>query len=403
MFCAAFISKNHSPTNVGKRRIVAASPTWWVTSILLACVCVVSADTRRPITQETFRLWSGPPIPSRAEQIPFVPGLREQTIHQATENSDKFLHGAAIIQYQGTLFANWANSPTHENGPQETLRGRRSTNLGLSWSALETIAPGFDGEERHSHGILFEHDGQLWTISARFGNGTQGRRFPGLKAEAFVFHSNTNQWEPKGIAMHNCWPYDEPVRMPNGNAITGGQDRNGLPVVAISHGKNFLEWDTVNIPYPPRLKPSYAETTVWANDATVTAIIRGGEKVAWVSTSHDFGETWETAKPSNFPMPRAKAYAGTLSSGQRYLLANLYDRNTLVIAVSAPGETTLSQLWRIRHGPSKPPRFPGRAKSKQWSYPYGHEFASNLYVVYSIGKEDCGLSILPVKSLATDH
>jgi len=70
--------------------------------------------------------------------------------------------------------------------------------------------------------------------------------------------------------------------------------------------------------------------------------------------------------------------------------------------VSRPGALTLSRMWRVRSGRSDPPRFPGAAKSKQWSYPYGYEYDGKLYVVYSIGKEDCGLSILPVESLQAE-
>ena len=44
-------------------------------------------------------------------------------------------------------------------------------------------------------------------------------------------------------------------------------------------------------------------------------------------------------------------------------------------------------------------RFAGKGKFKQWSYPYGYEHEGKLFVVYSIGKEDCGLSVLPVESL----
>ncbi len=181
--------------------------------------------------------------------------------------------------------------------------------------------------------------------------------------------------------------------------ITGGQDRNGLPVVAISRGNDLTRWDSIRILYDPQLQPSFAETTVWAEDKDVIAIIRGGRGVAWVSTSDDFGVTWSKAKSSNFPMPRAKAYLGKLSTGQLYLLSNLKSRDTLVISVSKPGEETLSQMWRIRHGKSEPPRFPGKAKGKQWSYPYGYEHNGKLFVVYSIGKEDCGLSVLPIQSL----
>jgi hypothetical protein len=98
-------------------------------------------------------------------------------------------------------------------------------------------------------------------------------------------------------------------------------------------------------------------------------------------------------------MPRAKAYLGTLSTGQCYLVSNYRSRDTLVISVSPPGQGLLSRMWRIRHGKSPAPRFQGFAKGKQWSYPYAHEHDGKLYVVYSVGKEECGLSVMPVASL----
>lgn len=348
---------------------------------------------------EPFKLWSGSSIPTDPTQLPIVSGVTHHTIHRATKDGYKFLHGAAIIHHKGILYANWANSPTNENGPHETLQGRRSSDGGKTWSEIEVIGSGFKNDERHSHGVLLVHQGQLWTICARFGKGKNGRRFPGLKAEAFVLNARTNQWQSQGIVMHNCWPYDQPVRMDNGNYITGGQDKDGLPVIAVSQGEDLTKWKTVSIPYPSALAPSFAETTVQAQGKRVIAVIRGGRNVAWVSTSNDYGNTWSKAKASNMPMPRAKAYLGKLSNGQWFLVSNLKNRDTLVISVSKPGETTLSKMWRIRHGKSTPPRFPGRAKGKQWSYPYAHEYDGKLYVVYSIGKEDCGLSIIPIKSL----
>ena len=346
-----------------------------------------------------IKLWTGPPIPKNAESIPWAPGIEHRTIHRASQDGDKFLHGAAIVEHKGVLFANWANSPTNENGPHETLRGRRSSDGGLTWSDMEVIGPGFDGPMRHSHGVLFVHKNELWAICSRFGEGKPGRRFPGLQAEAFVLNEQTNRWDSRGIVMENCWPYDEPVRMANGSFITGGQDKDGLPVVAISQGDDLTQWESVLIPFDRRLKPSFAETTVWAEGQQVTAVIRGGGGVAWMSTSSDHGRTWSIASPSNLPMPRAKAYLGKLSTGQLYLLSNLVDRDTLVVSVSRPDQQTLSRMWRVRHGKSIPPRFPGRAKGKQWSYPYGFEHDGKLFVVYSIGKEDCGLSVIPVASL----
>lgn len=358
-----------------------------------------AAEKHTPPKRKLYALWSGPPIPDDPTQIPFAEGITHQTLLDARTHEYKFLHGAAIIHFKGTFFANWANSPKNENQQFETLQGRRSPDGGKSWSKVEMIGAGFEGPERHSHGVYLQHQGRLWTFAARFGLGPKAKRFPGLCADAFVLDEQTNKWESKGKVMENCWPYDEPIQMDNGNYITGGQDKDGLPVVAISHGSDVTKWDSVLIPYPAKLAPSFAETTVWAEGDHVTAIIRGGRGVAWVATSEDFGRSWIPAQASNLPMPRAKAYFGKLSTGQLYLISNLKNRDTLVVSVGRPGEKSLSSMWRLRHGKSEPPRFPGFAKSKQWSYPYGYEHDGKLYVVYSIGKEDCGLTTIPLSSL----
>ena len=206
-----------------------------------------------PELPAAYPLWSGESIASDVTQIPLAPDVQHQTIHRADADGYRFLHGAAIVHHQGVLYANWANSPTNENGPEETLQGRRSTDGGKSWSDIEVIGPGFSTEERHSHGVLFVHQDEVWTICSRFGIGPPARRFPGLAAEAFVLDRGSDRWLSRGIVMQNCWPYDEPVKMSNGNYITGGQDKDGLPVVAISQGENLLKWQTVLIPFPPDL------------------------------------------------------------------------------------------------------------------------------------------------------
>ena len=367
--------------------------------ILLVFLFAYQGAIAQDYKKAEFQLWSGPEIPSDPEKIPYAEGIEHRTILDARKHDYKFLHGAAIINYKGTFFANWANSPKDENLSRETLQGRRTIDPVGEWSSVEVIGPGFEGPERHSHGVYLEHNGELWTIAARFGAGPEGRKFDGLGAEAFVLNEKTDKWESRGRVMDNCWPYDQPVLMENGSYITGGQTKDGFPVVAFSQGSNLLKWESVLIPYPEELNPGFAETTVWAEGNRVIAVIRGGLGVAWASTSEDYGKSWTKAVPSNYPMPRAKAYLGKLSTGQLYLISNFHNRNTLVISVGRPGEMTLSSMWRIRHGESIPPRFEGKAKSKQWSYPYGYEHDGKLYVVYSIGKEDCGLSVIPIESL----
>jgi len=55
-----------------------------------------------------------------------------------------------------------------------------------------------------------------------------------------------------------------------------------------------------------------------------------------------------------------KVYAGKLSTGQRYLIANQGDhRHTLMVSVSRPDKKTFSKIWKIRHGFFAQPRYPG--------------------------------------------
>jgi hypothetical protein len=99
-------------------------------------------------------------------------------------------------------------------------------------------------------------------------------------------------------------------------------------------------------------------------------------------------------------MAASKPYCGRLSTGQRYLVFNADpSRDTLAIAVSKPCEKQLCMVWKIRQGVSPQPLYPGSAKTPSWSYPYAVEYDGNLYVVYSAGKEDCDMAVIPVKSL----
>ena len=70
----------------------------------------VTATHKIPERPQPFTLWTGPPIPTDVERIPFAEGVEHRTIHRPTDDSYKFLHGAAIVEHNGVMYANWANS-----------------------------------------------------------------------------------------------------------------------------------------------------------------------------------------------------------------------------------------------------------------------------------------------------
>ncbi|MDP6778202.1 MAG: sialidase family protein [Candidatus Latescibacteria bacterium] len=371
------------------------------------------------IRGESFELWDrGTPMPS-LEGVPYLDRVTHVYVHRACEEYH-FLHGAAIAHHEGVLFTSWENSPIYENSSGATLRGRRSHDNGLTWGDVEVIAPELEGDERHSHGAFLSHQGKLWAFASRYGGLREVRfnpdvAFPDIRTEAFVLDEQTDRWESQGTVAGDIYPYDEPMRMDDGNWIMAGMNSLTYPVVAISHGDDFTSWDTVAIPAPDRFYFNalsgfaaicVAETTVIPEGDEVLAYIRpqkpNWDPVVLVSVSKDFGRTWSEIRESNFSAHMTKVYAGKLSTGQRYLIANQgNNRHSLVIAVSRPDQKTFSKIWKIRHGLSAQPRFPGQSgKGPQWCYPYAIEHDDSLYAVYSVTKEDCELSIIPLEALS---
>ena len=86
-------------------------------------------------------------------------------------------------------------------------------------------------------------------------------------------------------------------------------------------------------------------------------------------------------------MATSKPYAGTLSTGEHYLVGTTTadsggQRAPLTIAVTRPGETMFSRVFVIRH--AEHPVGPGESHPKvSLAYPYAVEHEGHLYVGYS--------------------
>ena len=56
-------------------------------------------------------------------------------------------------------------------------------------------------------------------------------------------------------------------------------------------------------------------------------------------------------------------------------------------------------MWLVRDGKTVQPRLEGKGKREGWQYPGVCEHEGNVYVIYSVGKEDCEVAIPALKSL----
>jgi hypothetical protein len=163
------------------------------------------------------------------------------------------------------------------------------------------------------------------------------------------------------------------------------------------------------IPAAPGLGNLWGESTVIVEDKRILNIARYGRKsLALLSISEDHGRTWTPTAPSNLPMATSKPYAGTLSTGQPYLVCTTTAdtggaRSPLTIAVGKPGESVFSRVFLIRTSVFE--GTPGVSDSKaDFSYPYAIEHEGKLYIGYTHKSHAANeLVVIPIDQLRVEH
>ena len=351
-------------------------------------------------------LWDATvPFPSY-EEMPDLGVVTHVQVERAQCGDYHYLHEPAIAFHNGVLHAGWANHPRFEaNVKDELLRGRRSTDGGLTWGAAAIwVAPPALGGESWNHPVLMSHQGRLWGFFTRW-----EKEEP--RTELFNLDETKQTWQPAQARIPGFIPFTPPRKMRDGNWIVSGELNWFEPAVAISHGDDFTRWDVVRIPRPGAMKLLFPETTLLERGDTLVAICRPkGAKTAPASVSRDCGRTWTPLRPSNFPIAESKPLCGRLSTGQQYLITDNLEqgRSLLSIAVTAPGGDTFCRIWKIRHQQTPVRRLLGAPDGgkthvgghTEWSYPAAIEHEDRLIIIYTQGKEDCALSIIPVSALA---
>ena len=337
-------------------------------------------------------LWSDDPMPKSVD-IPLIAGVEFHIIKRYEFAADgyRFLHGIALAWHRGKLYASFGHNKGAENTGGEQARGRFSTDGGKTWGTPFDIATGNTANEAVSHGVVLSRNERLWTFHGAF-NGSMKN----VHTLAFLLDEASGRWESKGVVIEGgFWPLQEPQKMNDGNWIMSGIAVAGDCVdggvhpaaVAISHGDDLTRWDLVVIPCQATGNV-WGESTVFIAGARVVNIARYGEKAqALVAHSDDCGRTWTRAQPSNLPMATSKPYAGTLSTGQHYLIGTTtadcgMRRSPLTIALTRPGETAFNRILLIRN--AEFPKGPGESNpDAALSYPYAVEHDGKLYVGYS--------------------
>lgn len=366
---------------------------------------------------DTVSLWS---IPTAANLKP-LDGVEFCAIKAYEPQNDGFewLHGVGLMWHNDQLYASFGHNAGVENSQGEMARYRVSDDEGKTWGEVKTIAVS-EGTQSVSHGVFLSHAGQLWAFQGAFYDD-----FQRTHTRAYLLNEATDEWEPQGgVVDDGFWPMQQPEKMADGNWMMAGLcapkgfplDRGGevsqdLPAVAISHGDDLTQWDLVVVQLSDGLGDIWGESNVIVNGSHLTMISRWWWETpfALVAESADYGRTWTPLKATNLPMAASKPCAGMLSTGQRYLIANISAdgenrRDPLTIAYSRPSTCALSEIRLIRNSVQE--GTPWSEDGCKLSYPCAIEKDGKLYVGYSnsafsegVNNNNAELAVIPISAL----
>ncbi|NUQ61512.1 MAG: exo-alpha-sialidase [Pirellulales bacterium] len=404
------------------RRTVVPARIRSMPRMLLCGLAIAAAASARATQPEPISLWGGSQDVPRAAELPVLEGVAFHTIKPYEFNRDgyRFLHGVALAWHKEKLYASFGHNRGGENTDTEEARFCVSEDGGATWSDVRTIDAGEEPDIGVSHGVFLSHQGELWAFHGAYSGTMQN-----VHTRAYTLDGSTGCWQSRGRVVGNgFWPMTEPAKMEDGNWIMPGicVGEGNPAAVAISHGGDWTEWDLVVIPRGGGLGAMWGESSVLVDGARVVNISRYGEEPrALAALSRDYGRTWTPMVSSDLPMATSKPCAGTLSTGQRYLVGTTTAdtgkrRAPLTIAVSKPGEARFSKVFVIRR--AEFPEGPGEShQNASLAYPYAIENGGRLYVGYSnnggnVGRVGAGrelwnnnsaeLAIIPVKALRID-
>ncbi len=250
-----------------------------------------------------------------------------------------FLHEAAIIEYHGVLYASWYNCPVCELQGYTPICGKRSYDGGKTWTDLEIICEDKTEKILYCPPVYGICDDKLYMLVNQM---VAPDHMHAL--DLYVLNNETGKFE---LLWSRPVPFKlntNVITLPNGKLMLPGRIAKldgfpNTPAVLISDsGKIDAEWRLVKIAENGDLadgkKLVHPEISAILDKDTIYMFNRNDQRrVPIVYISKDYGETWSEAFGHDIPYVSSKIYAGNLSDGRKYLIANIDEFNRTKLAV----------------------------------------------------------------------
>ncbi|MBE0676715.1 MAG: exo-alpha-sialidase, partial [Bacteroidales bacterium] len=352
-------------------------------------------------------------------RIDLLENTETYTLYTAVPETGTFSHHGHLCYHKGVLYASWDNQVNDENGSGQRGLLRRSYDGGQTWSPVEELFPPNDRQVPASEafiGTRFQTsngfaiiDDLLYAVTdvAQWtGNSIEEKKRIGIGK---LFRSV----EEDGSLGEIMWLEDEaPVPVPGFPSYKAANkmviekfvsyfSKPGNEIQLDFNTTKPLSDDNHRLTEPV---PSYR-----LDDGTCVRLYRDmGSKDAvtqkekedsksrrnYSSFSFDDGKTWTVPTRTGIPDACARSNAGKLPDGQVYVINNIIPmnpgglggRSMLAISLSRDG-LNFDRVAIIRFI-SPPLRYKGLEKTIGYQYPHSVVVDNDLWVMYSINKED---------------
>lgn len=344
--------------------------------------------------------------------LPLLEG-EHALLYKATKDGYKFCHHPNLVVFQNQLHAMWSNGLVGEDENGQRILHSSSAD-GVTWTTPVVLAEDPDGPSGPFACVAagFHVAGEtLVAYNTAIMAGDPLHPNNALYARTSIDAKNWGlpQRLPEGFFI------ESPRTLPSGRLLITGQFADGQPRLMYTDSPDGVtSWKDGAIPHIDSFRDgrdeggnrTYAEPNWFRRpDGSVVMLFRTRSAInqLWASVSKDNGASWSQAVPTNFLDSTARFSAGNLPNGTAFVInnpgakRNPRIRNPLTLALSSDG-ITFDRGFIIRGGPTSM-RFEGIHKLDGWQYPSAVTWQGYLYIVYSINKEDVGVTRVALEKL----
>ena len=402
---------------------------FWTSSLVL-CLALLLVTVRSGVAQESADIPDLPrfavPMPDLSKPAAGYPILEEVehfSVFHATEDVGMYSHHPQIGYLDGMFYASWSNHKLGEDLPGQRVLAAFSKD-GQEWGKFFELFPSQSpvALDRKSGGRVLTAlawvpvDGQMYAVALMNGHGRLARNVSPEGELGPIFWLEENPPEPLlgfdvyPSATDSCFSKVakqingvllRPTRLPN-----WGFHYDDVKLKKFGFQGRSVDGTQMCEPTTYR-RPDGVYVRFYRDDGPSDHLY---SHCLYASLSRDNGASWTKPVRTNFPDTPSLSFAGNLPDGCCLLIGNQaappfhgkrehkhYKRDPLVLSISRDG-IQFDFAAAIRAGAPEL-RKKGPGKGVGFQYPSAAIVGDNLWVIYSVGKEDVGISCVPLRVL----